>query len=91
MDTKACRSVGRRGVDVEQTVVSADKEAQFRQIFRIDALGDEVHMHDAVRVILEHRRDGGNGVCEIIGVGATSEVQVGKLRRMDVYFVFQFW
>ena len=48
-------------------------------------------MHDAVRVILEHRRDGGNGVCEIIGVGATSEVQVGKLRRMDVYFVFQFW
>lgn len=91
MDTKACRSVGRRGVDVEQTVVSADKEAQPRQISRRDALGDEVHMHDAVRVILEHRRDGGNGVYEIIGVGATSEVQVGKLRRMDVYFVFQFW
>ena len=48
-------------------------------------------MHDAVRVILEHRRDSSNGVREIIGVGATSEVQVRKLRRMDVYFVFQFW
>ena len=71
--------------------MSADKEAQPRQIFRGDALGNEVHMHDAVWVILEHRRDGGNGVREIIGVGATSEVQVGKLRRVDVYFVFQFW
>ena len=54
VDTKACRSVGRRGVDVEQTVVRSDGEAQFRQIFRIDALGNEVHMHDAVRVVLEH-------------------------------------
>ena len=74
VDTKAHRSVGRRGVDVEQTVVSADKEAQPRQISRGDALGDEVHMHDAVRVILEHRRDGGNGVCEIIAVRATGDV-----------------
>ena len=71
--------------------MSADEKTQTRQIFRCDALGDEVHMHDAVRVILEHRRDSSNGVREIIGVGATSEVQVRKLRRMDVYFVFQFW
>ena len=74
MDTKVRRSVGRRGVDVEQTVVLPNEKTQFCQIFCGDPLGDEVHMHDAVRVILEHRRDGGNGVCEIIAVRATSDV-----------------
>ena len=91
VDAKALRCVSRRRVEVEQAVVSSDGEAQFCQIFRIDTFCDEVDMDDAMRVVFQYRCDRGYGVREVVAVCAAGNVQVGKVRRVDVYWAFQSW
>lgn len=91
VDAKVLRCVSRWCVEVEQAVVRSDGEAQFCQIFRIDALSDEVDVNDAMRVVLQYRCDCGYGVREVVDVSAARDVQVGKVRRVDVYWAFQSW
>ena len=76
VDAKALRCVSGRRVEVEQTVVRSDGEAQFRQIFRIDALRDEVDVNDAMRMVLQYRCDCGYGVREVVDVSAARDVEI---------------
>ena len=48
-------------------------------------------MNDAVRMVLQYRCDCGYGVREVVAVCAAGNVQVGKVRRVDVYWAFQSW
>lgn len=76
VDAKALCCVSGRRVEVEQAVMRSDGEAQFRQIFRIDALRDEVDVNDAMRMVLQYRCDCGDGVREVVDVSAARDVEI---------------
>lgn len=48
-------------------------------------------VNDAMRVVFQYRCDRGHGVREVVDVSAAGNVQVGKVRRVDVYWTFQSW